>query len=160
MEILRKFFEYSNVVVSSIVILGSVWWYIKLDSYHNVSVWECYATFNKDVFVPSYVPQNGYSDITAAFKNVCSHGMMVASWLIVSAIGALGVMQLLNLSEKTVKGIVLCQIALGFLSLAWLIHATILRFGHAGKVCSGDFVSKDMEEWGLPGPYIGKEGSF
>lgn len=90
MEVLRKFFEYSNVMVSSVVILGSVWWYVKLDYYHNHSVWECYATFNKDVSAPSFVAKNGYRDITAAFKNVCSEGMMVASWLIVSAIGALG----------------------------------------------------------------------
>lgn len=142
------------------MLIGSAFWFYKLYDNLGKSVWDCYASPTKEKNLPSFEQLPGYKNITYAFENVCAHGMILCAWLILSALGSIILIKL-PVGEKLWKGLLLGQIVLAVLALGWLANATYLRFSHAAKVCSGDYLDKLLiEDWGFPGPYIVMEGNF
>jgi len=84
------------------------------------------------------IAQHGYVDVTSGYNSVCKYGIVVAVWLIISATVSI-VLTKINPNVLVWRALKITQIILTFLALVWLANASVLRFGHVGKVCSGDY---------------------
>ena len=159
MELIQKYKDPIIWTISGVTIIASSYWISQLSSQIGVSNWECYASRDKKNTVPTAIHHQNYMDISSGFENVCRSGISVAVWLIFSGLTAIVLTFTRKyLNELAWRSILFLQLALTLLALIWLGNATVLRFGHVGKVCSGDFY--ELSVWGYPGPYLYEEGQF
>ena len=77
-------------------------------------------------------------------------------FLLMATGSSLGILGLAFRSLVNKWALVVCDLALGFLCLFWLLSATVSRFSHTGRVCSGGY--QNVRE--VMYPYDFMQGQF
>lgn len=131
MDLVSKCKSYLTLAIAVPVFAGSIFWFYKLYGNIGISVWDCYASQSSDKKNASFDPLPGYNNITYAFENSCSHGMIVCIWLMISAIGSI-ILSKLSINEKLIRSLLLVEVIIFILALGWLANTTYTRFSHAG----------------------------
>ena len=128
--------------------------------------WTCYA-INSDKSVTVALSNNDSGDlhdVSANFQVVCVWGAITYMLIVVLFT------VMVCLGERALDDCGGCYFFLVFLAflnyLAHFLTLMIMRWRHAGKICSGDYLDSDetgFSRWSLIGtkePYIHETGSF
>ena len=118
----------------------------------NFYDYACWASTDGSSDFTSQVELTGWVNVTQRWRDLNIIGITMSSVYIASAI--------LFLIDKLRWGGILLSALASLLTFAWLVTATIYRFQHSGRVCSGEYAVGVGIPIDTPNTYLFKEGLF
>ena len=97
----------------------------------NFYDYACWASTENGSDIPSQVEISGWDNVTQRWRDLNIIGIAMSTAYIASTI-------LVLIDRLRWGGILLASLA-SLLTFAWLITASVLRFVHSGRVCSGEY---------------------
>ena len=164
----QKCLSYSILIYSHLFVFA-FWGSIVVGFYYYGFVqegdWTCYATQNGDVLVPwnsttEEVPDD-YHDVNSNFRVVCIWGFFQYIYIYLVAMFFMFYKDIDSVLDNFLGAIGISVLP----GICWFTHfltMMIMRWRHAGKVCSGDYldVPNRYSLFDATEPYLHDAGSF
>ena len=129
-----KFLEKIGSTIFSLLFLILFWWYAKGVEYGDT----CYASKDSDLLVLSTT--NGAVEVNSNFQTLLN----LYSWSTILDVSRELLAAFFYKCKLNILGLPICILGLNiFVQLAAMIINHVYRLNHVGKVCSGDYLTKE-----------------